>query len=93
MNQAEFQELGLYDPNAPDATERLALLEYLAGLGATKEDLTEFRSNYLRSKANSPYGSHLYREIPVVAHEKRRSQDVCGDFGLSRFIGPEGRHV
>jgi len=44
MNQAEFQELGLYDPNAPDATERLALLEYLAGLGATKEDLTEFRN-------------------------------------------------
>ena len=44
MNQVEFQELGLFDPNAPDAPERLALLEYLAGLGATKEDLTEFRN-------------------------------------------------
>jgi len=44
MNQVEFQALGLYDPNAPDAPERLALLEYLAGLGATKEDLTEFRN-------------------------------------------------
>ncbi len=30
---------GVYDPNAPDAPERLALLEYLVGLGATVDDL------------------------------------------------------
>lgn len=32
-----FVEAGLYDPAAPDATARLALLEYLAGRGAEIE--------------------------------------------------------
>jgi adenylate cyclase len=31
----------LYDPSAPDAADRLALLEYLLGLGATLDDLVE----------------------------------------------------
>jgi class 3 adenylate cyclase len=38
---AELEAAGLYDPNAPDAAERLALLEYLLGLGATVDDLVE----------------------------------------------------
>ena len=36
---AAFEAAGLYDPAAPGATERLALLEYLVGLGATIDDL------------------------------------------------------
>src|SRR5205085_6306320 len=36
---AELEEAGLYDPKAEDAAEHLALLEYLAGLGATIDDL------------------------------------------------------
>jgi adenylate cyclase len=38
---AELQAAGLYDPDAPDAAEHLALLEYLAGLGASIEELVE----------------------------------------------------
>jgi adenylate cyclase len=33
----------LYDPTAPDADKRRALLEYLLGLGATPDDLVEYR--------------------------------------------------
>lgn len=36
---AELERAGLYEPSAPDAAERLALLEYLIGRGATLDDL------------------------------------------------------
>jgi class 3 adenylate cyclase len=36
---SELEALGLYDPAAPDARERLELLEFLVGLGATPEEL------------------------------------------------------
>jgi adenylate cyclase len=36
---AELEAVGLYDPDADDASDRLALLEYLIGLGATIDDL------------------------------------------------------
>jgi hypothetical protein len=39
--EGELVEAGLYDPSAPDAADRLALLEYLVGLGATIDDLVE----------------------------------------------------
>lgn len=39
----EFEALGLYDPGAADAAERLELLEYLVGLGASDEDLLDYR--------------------------------------------------
>jgi class 3 adenylate cyclase len=39
----EFEQLGLYDPAAPDADERRALLDYLVDLGATPADLSEYR--------------------------------------------------
>jgi adenylate cyclase len=38
-----LQALGVYDPEAPAAAQRLELLEYLMSLGATAEDLTEYR--------------------------------------------------
>jgi class 3 adenylate cyclase len=38
---AELEAAGLYDPSAPNAADRLALLEYLVGLGATIDDLAE----------------------------------------------------
>ena len=37
--RAEFEAAGLYDPDSDAAPERLALLEYLADLGATVDDL------------------------------------------------------
>src|SRR5688572_11917790 len=38
----EWQRAGLYDPDDPKAHERLELLEYLASLGATTEQMVEF---------------------------------------------------
>jgi adenylate cyclase len=43
LGSAEFQELGLYDPELPHAAQRLQLLEYLVSLGATAEDLVANR--------------------------------------------------
>jgi class 3 adenylate cyclase len=41
MDPAEYQSAGLYDPAAPDAAERLALLEYLAERGMTITDMLD----------------------------------------------------
>jgi adenylate cyclase len=41
---ADLQAAGLYDPAAPGAADRLALLEWLAGQGATLRDMTEAAS-------------------------------------------------
>lgn len=38
---AAWEEAGLYDPRAPAAAERLELLRYLVGLGATLEEMQE----------------------------------------------------
>jgi adenylate cyclase len=39
VNVGRLTELGLYDPSAPDARERLRLLELVLALGATEDDL------------------------------------------------------
>src|SRR5262249_48794215 len=39
MTAADFEAAGLYNPGAPGAAERLALLEWLAAQGATLEQL------------------------------------------------------
>ena len=41
LDAARFQELGLFDPNGEGAEDALAVLEYVAGLGATEEELLE----------------------------------------------------
>jgi adenylate cyclase len=41
MDVAAFEAAGLYDPGAPAASERLALLEYLDGRGATVAQMVE----------------------------------------------------
>ena len=38
-----LQELGLYDPAAADAEQRLGLLEFLISTGASAEDLLAYR--------------------------------------------------
>jgi adenylate cyclase len=37
---SEWEKAGLYDPTAPDAAERLELLEYLTSVGVTTEEMT-----------------------------------------------------
>ncbi|HEY7440037.1 MAG TPA: adenylate cyclase regulatory domain-containing protein, partial [Acidimicrobiia bacterium] len=44
VSAAELEALGLYDPEAPLAHERLELLGYLLDLGATVDDLLSSRS-------------------------------------------------
>ena len=39
MTSAEFEAAGLYDPQAPNAADRLALLEWLAARGLTLEEM------------------------------------------------------
>jgi class 3 adenylate cyclase len=39
MDAADFERLGLYDPNAPGADTRLELLRYLVDRGATDDEL------------------------------------------------------
>jgi class 3 adenylate cyclase len=41
MSDRDWIAAGLYDPDAPDADERRALLEYLAGLGLAAGDISE----------------------------------------------------
>jgi len=41
MDAAEFEVLGLYDPEAPDAADRLALLEWLAHRGVSIGQIAE----------------------------------------------------
>ncbi len=41
MSEAEWIAAGLYDPDAPDASERRSLLEYLEGLGLSADDIDE----------------------------------------------------
>lgn len=45
VDKAELERLGLYDPKDEHAAERLELIEYLLGLGATIEDLVESRDD------------------------------------------------
>jgi adenylate cyclase len=40
---ADFQAIGVYDPNEPHAAEQLELLQYLVGLGASLDDLADYR--------------------------------------------------
>jgi hypothetical protein len=37
LNAEDFEALGVYDPDAPRAAERVELLRYLVGLGVTAD--------------------------------------------------------
>jgi adenylate cyclase len=41
MDTAEYEALGIYDPNAPNAADRLALLEWLTDRGLDVEQIAE----------------------------------------------------
>jgi class 3 adenylate cyclase len=43
LSAADFEELGVYDPRAEYAAQKLELLEYLVSLGATAEDLVAYQ--------------------------------------------------
>ncbi len=45
MDAAEYEAQGLYDPKAPNAADRLELLEWLAAQGATIEQMVDAKKN------------------------------------------------
>ena len=45
MEPAELHALGVYDPAAPDAPERLQLLYFLIDLGASADELVQYKEN------------------------------------------------
>ncbi len=47
MTEDDYRALGVYDPDTHGA-ERLAMLDYLVGLGATSSDLQEYRDDLAR---------------------------------------------
>jgi adenylate cyclase len=52
LGPSDFEAAGLYDPKAPDAAGRLALLEYLASQGATLDDFNLVGENELPALAS-----------------------------------------
>lgn len=51
MEVGDLVALGLYDPSAPDAEQRLELIQYLLDLGATSDDLVAHRQELPRLAA------------------------------------------
>jgi hypothetical protein len=45
MDASRWEQLGVYDPNAPEAEDHLKVLEYVTELGATEEELVEAYKN------------------------------------------------
>jgi class 3 adenylate cyclase len=63
---AELEAAGLYDPDAEDAAEVLALLEYLVGLGATIDELVAAKPGELPMLAST---------IALWSHRERLTLD------------------
>ncbi|HTL87635.1 MAG TPA: adenylate/guanylate cyclase domain-containing protein [Acidimicrobiia bacterium] len=74
----EFEAAGLYDPDAPNADGKLALLEYLVSIGATIEDFALVGENELPSLA-SVVGLFPNRER-ITLDEAARRADVTPEF-------------
>jgi adenylate cyclase len=53
MTARDFEAAGLYDPSAPNAAERLALLEWLVARGVTREQMVEANAKNVLSSVAS----------------------------------------
>jgi len=73
---AELAAAGLYEPDADDAASRLALLEYLIGLGATLEELAAANPDELPGLAST---------IALWAH---RDMLTSGDVATAAGVEP-----
>ena len=75
LTATDFERLGLYDPDAPDAADRLALIEFLVGLGATEEELIEAERTQL--------GAGLALELILRTGSHSTFEDAATSAGLS----------
>jgi class 3 adenylate cyclase len=58
MNATEWEQAGLYDPAAPNAADRLALLEYLAEQGCDLEEMVDAEA---RDRLFALAGDRIFR--------------------------------
>ncbi len=77
---AEFESAGLYDPTAGDAPERLAVLEYLVGVGASIDDLLAVRPDELGSVGSKIglWGDTEWLAIDEVARRAGVDRSLIG---------------
>ena len=96
METAEFQAAGLYDPRAPNAADRLALLEWLAARGLTLEQMVlAHHKGLLTALAGDvtlrPGRRFTLREVAAqVGIAVERLEEIRTAVGLTR-IDPDER--
>src|SRR5262249_61938209 len=92
MSAAELEAAGLYDPAAPNAADRLALLEWLGSLGATIPQMVDAqRQGSLHTLAGEmalDAGRHL--RLGEVAARAGVSAERIGQIRLGRWVPPGG---
>lgn len=75
MTARDFEQAGLYDPAAPNAAERLELLEWLAGRGVTLEQMTAANARGLLTSAAS--------DLVLRPGPRLSARDVAARSGLA----------
>ena len=75
MDTAEYEAAGLYDPEAPDAPQRLALIEHLVGQGVTIDQMRRADSvGSLHSAAS---------DLTVRPGQRRNVEEIAAAAGIS----------
>src|SRR5689334_6804334 len=74
MTAADYQAAGLYDPAAPNAADRLALLDWLAERGITLAQMTTAQRE---GSLSGLLGDLALRPGPRIT-----ARDIAGQYGL-----------
>src|SRR5262245_35774616 len=75
MTAADYRAAGLYDPGAPDAADRLALLEWLAARGVTLAQMVE--------AARDASLSGLAGDLALRPGRRTTARDLAREYGLT----------
>ena len=83
MSTDEYEAAGLYDPHAPNAPDRLALLEWLAARGARLDQMVRaHREGWLES-----HGADLAQVTPVNRQGRQTFGPPVAGEGIQEGIG------
>ena len=85
VTAAELQTLGLYDPAAPDAAQRLALLKYIVSAGASADDLVAYKDEL----PGLPFLLAMRGGSPLTLAEAVERTGIC-EGKLLRFVRAAG---
>ena len=92
MDLARLRAAGLYDPDAPTASDRLALLQYLDERGATVEQMVEADAEGLLYALSSYLAAFAPAErigLAEVAERFRQARRVLNHIA-DRCLFPQG---